>query len=262
MRQSYEEIEVPVGCVFVRGDEVVATGYNQTNVSRNGTRHAELVAMDKLLSAPGAPPVSILSECELFVTCEPCIMCAGILRQMRIKKVGETRWAQHVSFSEGVVFLWSRGEIASSRPCACLVQSATCPFPLCRHRCTLVAVTIGLGAVALFCRCIMTAITSLNVSRVCWQPKPSICFVYECVIFPPCMVRVDYLCLCTVTKKHVVVCCIHQEFYERGNMLVPLSKRHRSGRSQPDAGAPAPVSTSTNTSTSACSVAVSSVPPP
>jgi tRNA(Arg) A34 adenosine deaminase TadA len=95
--QSYEEIEVPVGCVFVRGDEVVATGYNQTNVSRNGTRHAELVAMDRLLLAPGAPSVSILSECELFVTCEPCIMCAGILRQMRIKKVNDPRWPPSVS---------------------------------------------------------------------------------------------------------------------------------------------------------------------
>ncbi|KAJ1399659.1 tRNA specific adenosine deaminase [Ochromonadaceae sp. CCMP2298] len=70
---ALESGEVPVGCVIIdaRG-EVLSTGFNKTNHFRNGTRHAELVAMDKLI---------------LYVTCEPCIMCAAALSKVGIQWV-------------------------------------------------------------------------------------------------------------------------------------------------------------------------------
>lgn len=78
-------IEIPVGCVLVRGEKdgkeahVIAKGSNQTNVSRNGTRHAEIVAIEYLfLNARCDDKESyaspLLSDCDLYVTCEPCIM--------------------------------------------------------------------------------------------------------------------------------------------------------------------------------------------
>jgi len=80
--------EVPVGCVFVESTtrKVLGTGYNKTNEGRNGTYHAELVALEDMLIRQGLDP-SIVSNCELFVTCEPCIMCAAALARLGIKKV-------------------------------------------------------------------------------------------------------------------------------------------------------------------------------
>jgi len=93
--------ETPVGCVFVHDGKTIARGMNATNRTRNGTRHAEFVATAALLSS--WPPVdeeslssvektkrytaSFLKECDLYVTVEPCIMCASLLRQYGIRKV-------------------------------------------------------------------------------------------------------------------------------------------------------------------------------
>ena len=90
--------EIPVGCVIVeqRGDvyTVIASGSNQTNESRNGTRHAEIVAVESLYSVESSfkphddrANKGILSNCDLYVTCEPCIMCAAALSKLGIRKV-------------------------------------------------------------------------------------------------------------------------------------------------------------------------------
>ncbi|KAI1359974.1 hypothetical protein F5Y08DRAFT_318287 [Xylaria arbuscula] len=118
--------ETPVGCVLVYKGRVIARGMNATNITRNGTRHAEFMALSALLSRRQssdikvtninidldeatwgdvdpkdghiypygqklhpAPVVdrSIISECVLYVTVEPCVMCASLLRQLGIKKV-------------------------------------------------------------------------------------------------------------------------------------------------------------------------------
>ncbi|KAL7787929.1 cytidine deaminase-like protein [Trichoderma ceciliae] len=141
--------ETPVGCVLVHNGKVIARGMNATNVTRNGTRHAEFMAISALLSVPRkdgpkttclkpkVPPKkepvargdgesdtasaesewrspdegnedgskghlypygqkmiadervdrSIIQECILYVTVEPCVMCASLLRQLGIKKV-------------------------------------------------------------------------------------------------------------------------------------------------------------------------------
>jgi len=80
--------ETPVGCIFVYNNNIIGRGINATNRTYNGTRHAEFIALDSVLSSTN--PVyhpSILKECDLYVTVEPCIMCASLLRQMGIGKV-------------------------------------------------------------------------------------------------------------------------------------------------------------------------------
>eukprot|EP00760_Papus_ankaliazontas_P009245 PhM_4_TR13985/c0_g1_i1/m.81704/K15441/TAD2, ADAT2; tRNA-specific adenosine deaminase 2 len=68
--------EVAVGCVFVRNNNtIVARGHNLTNARRDATQHAELVAVEGMV-----PPPTDLSDCVLYVTVEPCIMCAAALR--------------------------------------------------------------------------------------------------------------------------------------------------------------------------------------
>ena len=112
--EALEAGEVPVGCVFVRDGEVIAKARNRTNEFRNvniaftffaestelirhlpdqATRHAELEAIDEILSdSELTPDVSQmngypLSTTTLYVTVEPCIMCASALRQLGIKEV-------------------------------------------------------------------------------------------------------------------------------------------------------------------------------
>lgn len=82
--RALSEKEVPVGCVFVHGTTVLATGSNKTNASLNGTLHAEFVGIAKILEDH---PASIFRETDLYVTVEPCLMCASALRQLNIRKV-------------------------------------------------------------------------------------------------------------------------------------------------------------------------------
>lgn len=76
--------ETPVGCVLVYEGRVVGSGMNDTNKSLNGTRHAEFLAITELLSSH---PPSIFPLTDLYVTVEPCIMCASALRQYHIRNV-------------------------------------------------------------------------------------------------------------------------------------------------------------------------------
>ena len=82
------EPEVPVGCVFVHTttSEIIGNGFNLTNLSQNATRHAEMVAIDDILFRQRRD-VGIFKECDLYVTCEPCIMCAAALAKLQIRRV-------------------------------------------------------------------------------------------------------------------------------------------------------------------------------
>eukprot|EP01006_Ploeotia_vitrea_P063506 TRINITY_DN85663_c0_g1_i1.p1 TRINITY_DN85663_c0_g1~~TRINITY_DN85663_c0_g1_i1.p1 ORF type:complete len:198 (+),score=75.78 TRINITY_DN85663_c0_g1_i1:3-596(+) len=86
-RRALTVREVPVGCVFVHtpSDRVLAAAHNLVTLERNATRHAELVAVDAILEQCGDE--GVFGECELFVTCEPCVMCASALRLLGIRKV-------------------------------------------------------------------------------------------------------------------------------------------------------------------------------
>jgi tRNA-specific adenosine deaminase 2 len=86
-RQALARGEVPVGCVFVFRGEVVARGGNEVNITRNATRHAELVALDRLYSWCDEHlclKQDVLKECSLYVTVEPCIMCMAALRNLSL----------------------------------------------------------------------------------------------------------------------------------------------------------------------------------
>ncbi|KAJ6140457.1 APOBEC/CMP deaminase zinc-binding [Penicillium chermesinum] len=76
--------ETPVGCVLVYNDQIVGHGMNDTNRSMNGTRHAEFLAIAEVLQTY---PRSILQSTDLYVTVEPCVMCASALKQYRVRNV-------------------------------------------------------------------------------------------------------------------------------------------------------------------------------
>lgn len=83
-RQAAEEGEVPVGAVVVRGEEVISYGRNRRESGKNALCHAELEAIDGACRALGGWR---LWQCELFVTLEPCPMCAGAIINARIPRV-------------------------------------------------------------------------------------------------------------------------------------------------------------------------------
>lgn len=79
--------EVPVGCVFVYKGEVIGKGRNFVNATKNATRHAELVAIDEVVEwarKNGVKEEDVFQSCQLFVTVEPCIMCASALEQIKV----------------------------------------------------------------------------------------------------------------------------------------------------------------------------------
>ncbi len=78
------ETEVPVAAVVVLGDEIVGTGVNRRETDSDPTAHAEVVAIRAAAKKLGRWN---LSDCELFVTLEPCVMCAGAIVYSRISRV-------------------------------------------------------------------------------------------------------------------------------------------------------------------------------
>lgn len=76
--------EVPVGAVVVRGDEIVGRGYNKREGAKNALAHAELMAIDDACRKLGGWR---LWQCDLYVTLEPCPMCAGAIMNSRIQNV-------------------------------------------------------------------------------------------------------------------------------------------------------------------------------
>src|SRR5690348_12188254 len=83
-RAAGEAGEVPVGCVLVRDGAVVARAGNRTLTTRDPTAHAELVAIREAASALGSER---LDDCDLYVTLEPCAMCAGAVAFARIRRL-------------------------------------------------------------------------------------------------------------------------------------------------------------------------------
>ncbi|CAO3632613.1 unnamed protein product [Mucor fragilis] len=84
-QEAYDNLEVPVGCVFVlNNDAIIARGRNKPNESYNATRHAEIEAIDIILNEHDR---SVFENVDLYVTVEPCVMCASALRQIGIRHV-------------------------------------------------------------------------------------------------------------------------------------------------------------------------------
>jgi tRNA(adenine34) deaminase len=83
-RKAYDADEVPVGAIVVRGDKIIARAHNQVELLKDATAHAEMLALTQAEAAVGDWR---LIDCELYVTKEPCPMCAGALIHTRVRRV-------------------------------------------------------------------------------------------------------------------------------------------------------------------------------
>jgi tRNA(adenine34) deaminase len=83
-RAAQDAGEVPVGCVIVRDSDVIASAGNRTLRDRDPTAHAELLAIRQAAAACGSER---LTDCDLYVTLEPCAMCAGAIMHARVARL-------------------------------------------------------------------------------------------------------------------------------------------------------------------------------
>ena len=82
--KAYKKLEVPVGAIIVKDGKIIARAYNQKESKTDTTKHAEILAIQK---ASKKLKSWRLIDCEMYVTLEPCTMCAGAIIHSRIKKV-------------------------------------------------------------------------------------------------------------------------------------------------------------------------------
>jgi tRNA(adenine34) deaminase len=83
-KKALEIEEVPIGAVIVKDDKIIARAHNLREIKKDATAHAELLAIKKACKKLDAWR---LNDCTMYVTCEPCPMCAGAILNSRIKKV-------------------------------------------------------------------------------------------------------------------------------------------------------------------------------
>jgi len=83
-RKAYDKMEIPVGAVIVKDDKIIARAHNQKETKFDTTKHAEILAIQKASKKLNSWR---LLDCEMYVTLEPCSMCAGAIINSRIKKV-------------------------------------------------------------------------------------------------------------------------------------------------------------------------------
>ncbi|HEX7757111.1 MAG TPA: nucleoside deaminase [Niabella sp.] len=82
--QAFEEEEIPVGAIVVQQNRVIARGYNMTEKLKDPTAHAEMIALTAAFSHLGA---KYLPDATLYVTVEPCVMCAGALYWSKLHRI-------------------------------------------------------------------------------------------------------------------------------------------------------------------------------
>lgn len=83
-RKAAKIDEVPIGCVIVYDDKIIARGYNRRNTDKSTLAHAEIIAIRKAAKVIGDWR---LEDCTMYITLEPCPMCAGAIVQARISRV-------------------------------------------------------------------------------------------------------------------------------------------------------------------------------
>jgi len=83
-RKAYRKAEIPIGAVIVRENKIIARGHNEKELKSDATFHAEISAIRKAGKKLGSWR---LNDCDMYVTLEPCAMCAGALIQARIRKL-------------------------------------------------------------------------------------------------------------------------------------------------------------------------------
>ena len=83
-QKAYEKLEIPVGAVIVKDNKIIARAHNLKETKKDTTNHAEILAIQK---ASKKLEAWRLNDCEMYVTLEPCSMCAGAIINSRIKKI-------------------------------------------------------------------------------------------------------------------------------------------------------------------------------
>ena len=83
-KKAYKKLEIPVGAVIVKDGEIIARAHNQKETKLDTTKHAEMIAIQRASKKLGQWR---LLDCEMYVTLEPCTMCAGAIINSRIKKI-------------------------------------------------------------------------------------------------------------------------------------------------------------------------------
>ena len=83
-KKAYDKLEVPVGAVIVKNGKIIARSHNLKETKKDTTKHAEILAIEKASKKLGAWR---LLDCDMYVTLEPCSMCAGAIINARIKKL-------------------------------------------------------------------------------------------------------------------------------------------------------------------------------
>ncbi len=83
-QKAFKKDEVPVGAVIVKDDKIIARGHNIKELKKDTTKHAEMIAIQKASMKLGTWR---LEGCTLYVTLEPCVMCAGAIIQARLDKL-------------------------------------------------------------------------------------------------------------------------------------------------------------------------------
>lgn len=83
-KKAYDKLEVPVGAVIVKDGKIIARAHNIKEEKKDTTKHAEILAISKASKKLNSWR---LTDCEMYVTLEPCSMCAGALIQSRIRKI-------------------------------------------------------------------------------------------------------------------------------------------------------------------------------
>lgn len=100
-QKAYDMGEIPVGCIIVADNQIVGRGHNLTETLQDVTAHAEIQAITAAASTLGG---KYLPQCTLYVTLEPCVMCAGAIGWAQIRRIvygaaddkrGFTRFAPH-----------------------------------------------------------------------------------------------------------------------------------------------------------------------
>ena len=83
-RKGLRNKEVPVGAIIVKNNKIIGKGYNQIELLKDSTAHAEMIA---ITSASNTLNDWRLNECDMYVTLEPCAMCAGAIIKSRLKNI-------------------------------------------------------------------------------------------------------------------------------------------------------------------------------
>ena len=83
-KKAAQKDEVPIGCVIVKDDQIIARAYNKREMKQCSTAHAEILAIEKACKKLSSWR---LEDCDLYVTLEPCPMCSGAIIQSRIRNV-------------------------------------------------------------------------------------------------------------------------------------------------------------------------------